>query len=136
MSEFENRNGEGSVIIPHSTERSTSRSQQSSKGVRGKSNDRSRKTSKTRQAYSGNSGCSLFGGPGGRGVHDVSRERAKKDTVNESPQRRRSQLISLEQQISDVKKTLLLSDEELYFSSEYIKLKLGESKLNIVHNCL
>ena len=125
MSEFDKYVGEGSTSIPNSTERSTSRSRESSKDTRGKSNDRSRKTSKTRQAFSGNSGCSLFGGPGGRGVHDVSREREKKAGVNESPQRTRRHLISLEQQISDVKKTLQNSDEALYFSSEYIKLKLG-----------
>jgi hypothetical protein len=131
MSEFKNLSGEGSTIIPLSRERSTSRSQQSSKGDRGKSNERSRKTSKTRTAYSGNSGCSLFGGPGGRGVHDVSREREKKAGVNESPLRQKTHLMSLEQQISDLKKALQVDDETLFLSEEYIKLKLGKSQLNI-----
>ena len=111
MSDFDNYVGEGSTSIRNSTESSTSRSRESSKDTRGKSNDRSRKTSKTRQAFSGNSGCSLFGGPGGRGVHDVSREREKKGGVNESPQRTRRHLVSLEEQISDLKKRLQNSDE-------------------------
>ena len=135
MSEFDKDFGQGSVMVSRSTERSSktnSRGRQS----KGKSSETPRKGSKSRQAFSGNSGCSLFGGPGGTGVNDVSREREKKIKDTDSPRahsKTRNQLLSLETQISDVKKSLLLSNEELYFSNDYVKLKLGKEK-QLFHN--
>merc|ERR1719510_2264199 len=110
-------------MVSRSTERS-SKSNSRGRQSKGKSSETPRKGSKSRQAFSGNSGCSLFGGPG---VNDVSREREKKNKETDSPRahsKTRNQLLSLETQISDVKKSLLLSNEELYFSNDYVKLKL------------
>ena len=95
--------------------RSTSRDKRSKSGQR--------KHSKPREAYSGNSGCHLFGGQARTATH-VSRSEKRNTNPNDVLQDPRQHLLSLERQISD-KKRVFEYDKTLYLSADYIKLKLG-----------
>ena len=104
--------------MPHSVEDSTTRNTSSRHRHSKTNSSESIRSNKPREAYSGNSGCTLFGG----GRKSSSSSRSEKSYSRNSLIE--NNLISLEKQISD-KRKLLVSDDSLFFSSEYVKLKLG-----------
>ena len=117
MAELNHHQG-GGVYMPHSVEDSTTRNTSSRHRHSKTNSSESIRSNKPREAYSGNSGCTLFGG----GRKSSSSSRSEKSYSRNSLIE--NNLISLEKQISD-KRKLLVSDDSLFFSSEYVKLKLG-----------